>query len=464
MSEPAAALLSGGRAGNESDGDIRGAADSTRKDVHVALQQAAHTSSTSSVERLYSHALQSIFAFATVPDLAALMAVNRSWQAAVMHMRPISGSFGPRTHKILVSLQAMYTSPLRRHISSIALVSCRVQFSTFLLDELSVRLPHVRSLHVCLFCPPAVAGAAPPLLRFPAQLQSLTLRCMSETITSPELPLVVADAIAVLPELRALELWCRTSSSLDVLFTRLSEQQGSQLRRLLLRGVVKLSANKIAGLREMRHLHELQLPPALRWSELLQPGHQMLQLRIIHVDPASQTVCSALVSLPTLTDVTLAVEDDVTDASFLSALPQLQRLRVQSCTYRPPTAAFLSDALPRCPRLTHLTLYNASLPSSVTDCFQHMVHLCSLTLNSCNMVSLLFLTSMPSADNLTHLDLHDCKPWLSATELQHLWRLRALQSLRLTASVRPDIIANALVDFQPPCRLLPALLECVIAT
>ena len=43
--------------------------------------------------RLYSHALESIFALLELGDLAQLLAVSREWSAAVRSMKPIHASF-----------------------------------------------------------------------------------------------------------------------------------------------------------------------------------------------------------------------------------------------------------------------------------------------------------------------------------------------------------------------------------
>ena len=53
-----------------------------------------------------------------VPD-TPVMAVNCSWQAAVLRMRPISGSLNVRGETTSVTLPAAYASRIRRHVSSI---------------------------------------------------------------------------------------------------------------------------------------------------------------------------------------------------------------------------------------------------------------------------------------------------------------------------------------------------------
>src|SRR4051794_18779119 len=66
---------------------------------------------------LYSHALQSIFAFATLKELVALMSVSKEWHSAVLCMRPSSLHIHANwTEEQLLLLCA---SRVRRHISSI---------------------------------------------------------------------------------------------------------------------------------------------------------------------------------------------------------------------------------------------------------------------------------------------------------------------------------------------------------
>ncbi len=61
--------------------------------AHSATAAAAAASTSSPASMLYSHALESIFAFCSLKELAALMSVSRSWQWSVLRMRPIEGRF-----------------------------------------------------------------------------------------------------------------------------------------------------------------------------------------------------------------------------------------------------------------------------------------------------------------------------------------------------------------------------------
>ena len=172
-----AALRSGGEAAHESHRQMSGSAEARTAHAQVDIRSEAACSS-SPVQRLYAHALQSICTFADLKGLSQLMAVSRNWQSAVLHMRPICGSLLMRRHAASVTLHAAYAAPLHRHWGSID-TSCQ-RLSVAELNELAERMPHVRflSLDVSFTEQPAGAPAHPPLLRFPAQLQTLRLRCI----------------------------------------------------------------------------------------------------------------------------------------------------------------------------------------------------------------------------------------------------------------------------------------------
>ena len=98
------------------------AAPSRPEETHAALGGAtfdpgqAQTRSAASL--LYTHALESIFAFASLRELAAVLRVCRSWRAAVLSMRPIEARL-PRksmvySHREQIPFCLLYTSPSPR--------------------------------------------------------------------------------------------------------------------------------------------------------------------------------------------------------------------------------------------------------------------------------------------------------------------------------------------------------------
>ncbi len=75
---------------------------------------------------LYAHALESIFAFATLQELSRLLAVCRGWQAAVLSLRlqalswSIDSAYTPALQEHRMDTVALISaSRLRRHISHI---------------------------------------------------------------------------------------------------------------------------------------------------------------------------------------------------------------------------------------------------------------------------------------------------------------------------------------------------------
>jgi len=66
--------------------------------------------------RLYKHALESIFAYLNLPELARVTATCRDWSAAVNSMRSIGASV--RVAGTLL-LQAICTSRLLRHVAEL---------------------------------------------------------------------------------------------------------------------------------------------------------------------------------------------------------------------------------------------------------------------------------------------------------------------------------------------------------
>ena len=67
--------------------------------------------------RLYRHALESIFAHLTLPELAHISATCRDWSAAVNSMRPIGSCVGRGRRR--VDLHSIRSSRLMRHVSTI---------------------------------------------------------------------------------------------------------------------------------------------------------------------------------------------------------------------------------------------------------------------------------------------------------------------------------------------------------
>ena len=108
------------------------------------------------VARLYRHAVESIFAFASVAVLAALLCVSRERRAAVSSMAPCKlERDGSRKDE----LPQLCASPLARHIHELGMYDGQPASADVAL--LCSRMPHLMELNVRL-APDALVEAFPP--------------------------------------------------------------------------------------------------------------------------------------------------------------------------------------------------------------------------------------------------------------------------------------------------------------
>ncbi len=101
---------------------------------------------------LYAHALESIFAFATLRELAALMSICRKWQAAVLSMQPaalslISSDFCYRYHRREIdTMTPLCALRLRCHVAHLGSLLVRVK----LVDCLGAAAVSFRAQSECI--------------------------------------------------------------------------------------------------------------------------------------------------------------------------------------------------------------------------------------------------------------------------------------------------------------------------
>ncbi len=204
----------------------------------------------SPVTMLYPHALESIFAFASVKELAALMAVSRSWQSGVMSMRPLALRIVyPR------ALRGLFASRLRRHVAHIGEVDWRALIGVDSLLALAERMPHLRSLHVELdFLP-----SAP--LKFPRQLSQFSMECGGASAMAGFIGRAMVSLAQQAPLLEQMGIRYRSRNHIDL--TPLASM--SQLRQLDLSELRISQQQQVQPLRNMSQLEVL----CLRQSWLL---------------------------------------------------------------------------------------------------------------------------------------------------------------------------------------------------
>ncbi len=412
--------------------------------------RAAAVPSVSPVSMLYSHALESIFAFCVLTELAALLAVSRDWRSSVLKMRPIEGRLCIVSHLI----KQMCASPLRRHVIGITqhVATDRIGRGAFKL--LSKKMPHLQSLQFAASC------SGPDALLIPARLRELSLTMNKSDFDSPLILEATLAQIVRLPELTALTF----SSACTVWNVSIAPLLAmAQLRKLDLNDAF-VSSDTVAVLRQLGQLHKLLPPYNLFWSVILAPGHR-LQLRGFNdSNGMSQEDCDTLATLPSLTRVVLD-RCDCTHFDCLTSLPQLQNLELSFIGSQQVDSPRVVAALRQCTQLTELSA--ASLfpwhivftsEQQLREVVQSLPLLRSLSLIGCtNIPSLSFLTSGPIASTLTDLRLSIFEPRLPVAELHHIEQLRALERIELI-----DVFERALTPaenalYTPPSHLMPLL-------
>ncbi len=274
---------------------------------------------------LYSHALESIFGCCSLKELAALMAVCRSWQSSVLRMRPIEGRCFISSG---ASVEPMCASPLIRHVAHVKQPVKTTPLEAQPFNLLALRLPHLQSLDVTVqHEQPRIRAVGQPLvpglplvpmniphgqlfiflqrhevlphlslsLRFPARLRQLSLEIADRWDCPSNCLADILPSIVQLVELTDLSLgqWARGISLAPLLAM-------SQLRRLHIKQAYRVGNEHTQVLRQLYQLHELRPPPWMSWAELLAPGHR-LQLRQIEcgggelgqIRTTSQADCAA---------------------------------------------------------------------------------------------------------------------------------------------------------------------------
>ena len=394
---------------------------------------------------LHRHALESVFAFLGLRELAAALRVARDWLSAAKSMRRLDLRVEWLT---AAALGQIAYSPMGRHIS-------RLKCGDLDADALAVfaaRMAHLRELN--FYFEPSEAGQP---ISFPASLRLLNINIL--TVDAVEINAAIA-AICRLPLLEELKL------RLDRMGPTVSFAPLAALP--LLRGLVvtsdyrydKISDAQIDELRQMPRLREvdvpinwaqlrrlLRQPHNLQWQQISLPTGSVLDdetaallLQLPSLTAISGTACCDdfdwLRGLPNLTDVTLHGEwpwgADLV-ASLVAALQcctDIEKLRFDWCYDL--TAAHLAELLPRLPKLRELRLDRSSVDS------------------------LAFLAQPPITSRLSLLRLCCCGA-LPPAELRHVHGLRGLTHLTLSESFTAPLDSADLAQLTPPTILLPRL-------
>ena len=163
--------------------------------------------------RLYTHALESIFAMLELSDLSRVVCVSREWSAAVRSMKPIHASIErdtwssswhsvERVFRPLCAIKRIVASPLLRHVASIhirATNAVMTPLNNKSLALLAQNAPYLTSL----WCDLTLTPNKPLIM--PGKLTSMELRLPGE-YTDTQINSVLTT-VAALPSLSHLALW-----------------------------------------------------------------------------------------------------------------------------------------------------------------------------------------------------------------------------------------------------------------
>ncbi len=413
----------------------------------------------SSAGMLFQDALESIFSFASLQDLASLMVVSRSWQAAVLSMVPLT--FSLHDAPSIDCAARMLIFDLRRHIAHVGTADDRVSFDPPMMQTVASDLPHLHSLHVKF----ELQSAEEPqsVLTFPPHLRLLSIECVG--LLHHVTPFLHSALVALpqqVPSLQELGIHCSRGGPMILAPLKAL----AQLRKLDLSELLLWPDMQLQSLREMARLEWLCLPDSSLLPHLLAPGHQLRlqEMRVAQNYWEVQEDCDALVTLPTLTRLD-ARGTACTNADFLLSLPQLRSLQFGSVFDEEEFDAMewsrITAALRSCHLLTELRLYRSRFTAEqLASILAAMPQLQILSLRwTTGFASLSFLRSGTLPSTLTFLTLGHCTPPLPLSELSHLHPLLALQQLYIESAFESELDGEQFAHYHAPSVLLPSLRE-----
>jgi len=395
---------------------------------------------TAAMHKLHRHALESVFAFCRLCELATVSAVTREWQAAARSMAPL----GWRLHGCRIArLKQLCHSSLRRHVTFLEIHnSYGIASSPDCLQLVSQRLPHLRGLTVTARLP-LPSGET---LEFPPGLRSLMLVLQLTGGSGKDegfaaLFNTALDAIANLAQLEDLKLHVRGPShngEFPGSLAALTRAPGLRHLNLALGGfqVPRLSDAHVADLRTLKQLQSLvfhQVDTTLL-RRLLAPPHALQWQELGGLWVVTEADAALLVTLPLRTlDARLAMPH----ADFLLQLPQLQSLKLSAAAGGFSNSEHVLQAVGTCAQLRSLTVEDGARvnmlhfsSAQLGACLARLPNLQELFLSgAAELTTLAFLAEGSVRGTLVLLYLRGFSRRLPLSELQFVLQLRGLHSL-----------------------------------
>lgn len=413
--------------------------------------------------QLHRHALESVFAFASLDDLAHVSLVSRNWLAAVVSMRATAAAgwyscFGARS--------GVFASPLARHLHSLLPLSrgdSLIGVEQIL--SLNVHAPSLASF-TCELVDGFQSAHKQRMLSRPLlpQLTELTLR-LNADVSAADCASVV-EVVASLPQLATLRLTLANLQWLDADFSPF--RRTLSLRSLIL-GVSDLRrpilwTEQLSDLRSLSQLETLEWPvsDSDEFWRMFAEGHQ-LRLQSLSI---TQRMCprgvddqgaALLLHMPSLTQLQFSA-GALSSLSFLSSLPHLATVSLTFNSLDLGQAPSLKGLVPLA-AIHQLFLKNATgIGGADVDILAYFTQLleCAPQLRSLMLINFTLASLPPLPRSLVELSLYQCDvPFASAAK--SVWPLQQLESLSL--ALNTALTADERASMTVPCARLPNLRE-----
>ena len=415
----------------------------------------------SPIRLLYSHALQSVLAWLSLPELSAAIAVCKGWNAAERSMPRLQWSYRSVLSIRGSPLLDARPTGLARHISRVGMDAFRLELNAPILAKLSAALVNLRDLR-CEVNASDSELPDPSLLPLPRSLVVLRIKASMR-----EVPRVNALVVACsrLPSLT--DLTFKTFRR-EIDFSPLSAARMPWLRRFSAPWIFpdnqrpRYSSKQVEQFREMTQINYLALSPisAATAQLLFALPNSLVALQTAEVFwPLTDETAILLPRLPHLTTLLQDHDLRLSSVSFLRALPALQSCTMHCGQITAPVGEFASS-LSHCAQLTYLCLIECPFQcAALAEVLAALPLLAELSLSCCTLESLACFSDGVVVRSLRTLQLYSCShPHLAVAELQHLVALQSLTSLSLHNVCAASATAADLSPFVPPSRRMRKLI------